>query len=206
LRQIVDCGAGLGEAIPGIGLHQPGRNAQEGGLTGAVAPDQADPVTGGDGQLRAGKQGRNSKGETDVLEQKQRGRHGEADITGSLRPGESLDLSGSGDHLRGVEMTRLMHEFPPSADSQVTPANWRQAPFGRWAFHHVRELVPSADIPNDPGGVHDWPLDRLDLGEMPIEAGESDRFRSMNSSPTRAPTASSSSAVAGSSSSDTPTG
>jgi CubicO group peptidase (beta-lactamase class C family) len=35
----------------------------------------------------------------------------------------------------------------------------------------VRELVPSADIPNDPGGVHDWPLDRLDLGEMPIEAG-----------------------------------
>jgi hypothetical protein len=28
LRQIVDCSAGLGEAIPGIGLHQPGRNAQ----------------------------------------------------------------------------------------------------------------------------------------------------------------------------------
>jgi CubicO group peptidase (beta-lactamase class C family) len=67
-------------------------------------------------------------------------------------------------------MTRLMHKFPPSADAQVTLANWRQAPFSRWAFHHVRELVPSADIPNDPGGVHIWPLDRLDLGAMPIEA------------------------------------
>ncbi|HEY1430882.1 MAG TPA: serine hydrolase, partial [Stellaceae bacterium] len=64
-----------------------------------------------------------------------------------------------------------MHEFPPSADAQVTLANWRQAPFSQWAFHHVRELVPSADIPNDPGGVHDWPLDRLDLGAMPIETG-----------------------------------
>ena len=68
-------------------------------------------------------------------------------------------------------MMRLMHGFPPSADGQVTLANWRQAPFSRWAFHHVRELVPSADIPNDPGGVHDWPLDCLDLGAMPIEAG-----------------------------------
>jgi hypothetical protein len=67
LRQIVDCGAGLGEAISRIGLHQPGRNAQQGRLAGAVAPDQADPVAGRNGQLRAGKQGRNPKGDTDVL-------------------------------------------------------------------------------------------------------------------------------------------
>ena len=40
----MNCGAGLGEAIPGIGLRQPGRNAQQGGLAGAIAPDQADPV------------------------------------------------------------------------------------------------------------------------------------------------------------------
>src|ERR671923_2618542 len=36
---------------------------------------------------------------------------------------------------------------------QVTLANWRTAPFSRWAFHHVRELVPSADIPHDPARV-----------------------------------------------------
>jgi len=52
-------------------------------------------------------------------------------------------------------MTRLMHGFPPSADGQVPLANWRQAPFNRWAFHHMRELVPSAEIANDPGDVHE---------------------------------------------------
>jgi len=36
---------------------------------------------------------------------------------------------------------------------QVTLANWRTAPFNRWAFHHVRELIPTADIPNDPARV-----------------------------------------------------
>jgi CubicO group peptidase (beta-lactamase class C family) len=67
-------------------------------------------------------------------------------------------------------MTRLMHGFPPSADGQVTLANWRQAPFSRWAFHHMRELVPSAEIANDPGDVHEWPIDRVEIGDVPIEA------------------------------------
>jgi CubicO group peptidase (beta-lactamase class C family) len=36
---------------------------------------------------------------------------------------------------------------------QVTLANWRTAPFNRWGFHHVRELIPTADIPNHPARV-----------------------------------------------------
>lgn len=47
----------------------------------------------------------------------------------------------------------LMHGFPPSPDAQVTLANWRKPPFNKWAFSHVREIVPSADIPNDPAGI-----------------------------------------------------
>ncbi len=35
------------------------------------------------------------------------------------------------------------------AEATATLANWRTAPHNRWAFHHVREIVPSADIPND---------------------------------------------------------
>lgn len=31
----------------------------------------------------------------------------------------------------------------------ATLANWRTSPHSRWAFHHVRELIPTADIPND---------------------------------------------------------
>ena len=49
--------------------------------------------------------------------------------------------------------TDLMQGFPASPETQVTLANWRTAPFSRWAFHHVREIVASADIPNDPGRV-----------------------------------------------------
>src|SRR6476620_5032214 len=40
---------------------------------------------------------------------------------------------------------------------QATLANWREAPFNRWAFHHVRELIPSADIAHDPARVRPLP-------------------------------------------------
>lgn len=36
---------------------------------------------------------------------------------------------------------------------QATLANWREAPYNRWAFRHVRELIPSAAIPHDPRRV-----------------------------------------------------
>lgn len=43
------------------------------------------------------------------------------------------------------------------AEPRATLANWRNAPHNRWAFHHVRELIPSADIPNDPHRVRPLP-------------------------------------------------
>jgi CubicO group peptidase (beta-lactamase class C family) len=64
-----------------------------------------------------------------------------------------------------------MRGFPPAAESQVTLANWRTAPFNRWAFQHVRELVPSADIPNDPARVRELPSAPIDLGMLTIPAG-----------------------------------
>src|SRR5262249_13530108 len=53
----------------------------------------------------------------------------------------------------GDVMTELMSEFPPAPECQVSLANWRTSPFNRWAFQHVREIVPSADIPHDPSTV-----------------------------------------------------
>jgi CubicO group peptidase (beta-lactamase class C family) len=61
-------------------------------------------------------------------------------------------------------MTKPMQGFPPAAGSQVTLANWRSPPFSRWAFQHVRELVPSADIANDPAGVLPLPAAPVALG------------------------------------------
>lgn len=40
----------------------------------------------------------------------------------------------------------VMAGFPPPTAAQATLANWRQPPFNRWAFRHVREIVPSASI------------------------------------------------------------
>jgi len=62
-----------------------------------------------------------------------------------------------------------MYGFPPTADAQVTLANWRTSPFNHWAFHHVREIVPSADIPNDPATARDLEASPRDLSAVGID-------------------------------------
>jgi hypothetical protein len=47
-----------------------------------------------------------------------------------------------------------MSGAPPfGAQSQVTLANWQDPPFNRWAFQHVRELIPTADPARSRAGV-----------------------------------------------------
>jgi CubicO group peptidase (beta-lactamase class C family) len=43
--------------------------------------------------------------------------------------------------------TGLMAGFPPAPEAQVTLANWQDPPYSRWAFRHMRELIPSQPIP-----------------------------------------------------------
>lgn len=73
-------------------------------------------------------------------------------------------------------MTELMHAFPPAPDAQVTLANWRTAPFNRWSFHHVRELLPTAEILNDPRRARPFAVEPRDLSSVRIdsEAGRLD--------------------------------
>jgi CubicO group peptidase (beta-lactamase class C family) len=62
----------------------------------------------------------------------------------------------------GVAM--LMDGFPPAPESQVTLANWQDPPFNRWAFRHMRELIPSHAIPaSQPAPLPASPA-ALDLG------------------------------------------
>ena len=65
-----------------------------------------------------------------------------------------------------------MTGFPPAPSGQVTLANWRTPPFNRWAFQHVREIVPSADIANDPDRVWRLPSAPLDLGAVRVDGGD----------------------------------
>ena len=61
-----------------------------------------------------------------------------------------------------------MAGFPPKPETQVTLANWRTAPFNTWAFQHVRDIVPSADIPHDPGQVRKFPVKPQDLASIKV--------------------------------------
>jgi len=61
-----------------------------------------------------------------------------------------------------------MHEFPPRPEDQVTLANWRTEPFNRWGFQHVREIVASADIPNDPDQVRALDSAPVDFADLAI--------------------------------------
>jgi CubicO group peptidase (beta-lactamase class C family) len=62
----------------------------------------------------------------------------------------------------------MMTDYPANPENQVTLANWRTEPFSKWAFHHVRELVASAEIPNDPDKVA--PLAKMpeDLSDLTV--------------------------------------
>ncbi len=60
----------------------------------------------------------------------------------------------------------IMHGFPPAPADQVTLANWRAAPHNRWALHHVREIVPSAEIAHDPDDVWKLELGAADLSGL----------------------------------------
>jgi len=58
--------------------------------------------------------------------------------------------------------------FPPGA--RVTLANWQDPPFNRWAFQHVRELIPTARIARADGSA--WVLPRAERDVLGL------RFRS----------------------------
>src|SRR5215475_14054288 len=69
---------------------------------------------------------------------------------------------------RDTMSERLMDGIPPRPDTQVTLANWRTAPFNQWAFHHVRELLPTADIPHDATNVRELPVKMAPLDELRV--------------------------------------
>ncbi len=65
-----------------------------------------------------------------------------------------------------VSAQDLMIGFPPPADRQVTLENWRLPPFNSWAFHHVREILPTANIAHQAGGASPLSRQERQLGEI----------------------------------------
>src|SRR5574341_1178591 len=52
---------------------------------------------------------------------------------------------------------------------QVTLANWRSSPFNRWAFHHVREFIPTAEIASDPRRIRALEPGAADFTSLGLE-------------------------------------
>ena len=69
-------------------------------------------------------------------------------------------------------MSGMMDRFPPPQHGQVTLANWRMSPFNQWGFQHVREIVPSADIANDPDDLWRLPPVHADLTALMLDDGQ----------------------------------
>ncbi len=47
---------------------------------------------------------------------------------------------------------------------------WDRAPWNRWGFQHVRELVPTVEVWRGDGPVADMPRVEWDLDEVQVEA------------------------------------
>jgi hypothetical protein len=60
----------------------------------------------------------------------------------------------------------LMQGFPPPQDKLVTLANTTKFPNGRWAFHHLRELGPTANVWRGPQLSSVLPSEPHDLDDI----------------------------------------
>lgn len=68
----------------------------------------------------------------------------------------------------GTAQAELMTGFPPAPEARVTLANWQDPPFNRWAFRHMREIIPSQPIPAGPGGGSPLPAAPVPLPDPPV--------------------------------------
>ena len=66
-------------------------------------------------------------------------------------------------------MSAIMQGFPPAEQNRASLENWRKAPYCHWAFHHVREIVPSAEISNNPKDVWELEAGVMDIACLGLE-------------------------------------
>jgi CubicO group peptidase (beta-lactamase class C family) len=66
-------------------------------------------------------------------------------------------------------MSEVMQGFPPAEPNRASLANWRKAPYCHWAFHHVREIIPSAKISNDPTDVWELESGAIDTSSLGLD-------------------------------------
>src|ERR1700733_3021450 len=67
----------------------------------------------------------------------------------------------------------LMAGLPPFPHGARVPlGNWQEPPFNRWAFQHVRELIPTVRIGRGAGPARRLPRAERDLAGLTFRSGE----------------------------------
>ena len=92
-----------------------------------------------------------------------------AGLTRPTSPADPVDTVNGG--ADGPALMTGAPPFPPEA--RVTLANWQEPPFNRWAFQHVRELIPTARISRGDGPAQ--PLPRAERDVLAFRFGFGDR-------------------------------
>ncbi|MBY8977517.1 serine hydrolase [Rhodobacteraceae bacterium NNCM2] len=62
----------------------------------------------------------------------------------------------------------IMQGTPPPPEWRPPRDAWDRAPWNRWSFHHIRELLPTVEVWRGTGPVQDLPASHQDIGEIPF--------------------------------------
>ena len=69
-------------------------------------------------------------------------------------------------------MTKIMQGFPVLAENKVPRSDWDRAPWNRWSFQNVRQIVPTAEVWRGKGDTWDIPRRIFDLNNVPFNGGD----------------------------------
>ncbi len=79
-------------------------------------------------------------------------------VAAAAGAGENIDWPATAAELG------IMRGSPAAEDKQVTLANWQYGPYNRWAFQHVREVLPTVTVARGDGPVRALPVRKRSLG------------------------------------------
>ncbi len=71
-----------------------------------------------------------------------------------------------------MTVSRIMHGFPVAREFRAPRTDWDRAPWNRWSFQHVREIVPTVEVWRGRGPVWELPCDDRDLGAVVFAADD----------------------------------
>jgi CubicO group peptidase (beta-lactamase class C family) len=74
---------------------------------------------------------------------------------------------------RTAQELGLMRDFPPAEDKLVTADNFQDAPYNRWAFLHMSNLLPTAQISRGDLPITVFPRAIEDVGRLSYEGPDS---------------------------------